>query len=418
MSPTQQSLSFREVFAIPAVRRLWFGQFVSITGDFLAIFAVISIASFRMHGTPAQITGVSIAYMIPLAIFGPIAGVFVDRWNVKYTMISSDLIRAALSVLLIFTVRLQDIYIVLFAISTVSTFFLPAQSVTIRTVVPMHGLLTTNALMQQAMLVTRIASPAMAGALVQAFGANSCFYLDTASFLFSAFMLSAIVVNRPKAAPSTASAPPRGIKAVNADLFAGIRFILTHPAISFVMFAMSAATFAISCFSPLIAIFVRDILHAQARTFGLISAMVGLGMVVGSLGVRQFAMKRSKEHTVLAGLAIMSGGIVLMGSSSSAIASGAGAFFMGLGVGFMMVPAQTIMQAETPVAMVGRVSSSVMALISVAQVLGLVLSGTLADFLGLRPLFFASAAMIAILTVLGHLKLSRRVSADAAAPMA
>ena len=407
MSPaTQKSLSFRQVFAIPAVRRLWFGQFVSITGDFLAIFAVISIASFRMHGTPAQITGVSIAYMLPLAIFGPIAGVFVDRWNVKYTMIASDLIRSVMALLLVFAGSLEAIWAILFAISMVSTFFIPAQSVTIRAIVPREGLLATNALMQQAMLVTRIASPAAAGALVARFGASSCFYLDTVSFLFSAFMLSAIVVHRPQSPPGQAG-ERRGIKAVNADLFAGVRFVLTHPPISFVMIAMATATFAISCFSPLIAVFVRDILHAQVRTFGTISAMIGVGMVVGSLSVRRFAMKRSHQHTVLAGLGVMSAGIVLMGGTSLAVATGAGAFVMGLGVGFMMVPAQTIMQSETPVPMVGRVASSVMALISVAQVLGLLLSGSLADFLGMRPLFYASATLIALLTTAGYFKLKR-----------
>ena len=157
---------------------------------------------------------------------------------------------------------------------------------------------------------------------------------------------------------------------------------------------------------PLIAVFVRDILHAQVGTFGLISASIGLGMVAGSMGVRSFAMRRSKQHTVLAGLAVMSAGIVLMGATSVAIATGTGAFLMGLGVGLMMVPAQTIMQAETPIPMVGRVTSSVMALISISQVLGLVLSGSLAGILGMRPLFFASAAMIASLVAAGHWKLA------------
>jgi len=106
-------------------------------------------------------------------------------------------------------------------------------------------------------------------------------------------------------------------------------------------------------------------------------------------------------------LGVMSAGIVLMGGTSLAVATGAGAFVMGLGVGFMMVPAQTIMQSETPLPMVGRVASSVMALISVAQVLGLLLSGSLADFLGMRPLFYASATLIALLTTAGYFKLKR-----------
>ena len=49
-----------------------------------------------MHGTPAQLTGVQIAYMLPIVFVGPIAGVFVDRWPLKPTLVSSDLIRAGL----------------------------------------------------------------------------------------------------------------------------------------------------------------------------------------------------------------------------------------------------------------------------------------------------------------------------------
>ena len=87
-------MTFREVLQIPVMRRVWYAQVVSLLGDFLALFAVISVVSFRLHGTPAQVTGVQIAYMLPLAILGPIAGVFVDRWPLKPTLVASDLIRA------------------------------------------------------------------------------------------------------------------------------------------------------------------------------------------------------------------------------------------------------------------------------------------------------------------------------------
>ena len=79
----------REVLALIPLRKLTLAQLVSIFGDFLAIFAVFSIVSFRLHGSPAQVSGIMIAYMLPQAFVGPAAGVFVDRWNVKRTMIAS-----------------------------------------------------------------------------------------------------------------------------------------------------------------------------------------------------------------------------------------------------------------------------------------------------------------------------------------
>src|SRR5579863_9069092 len=128
MSASAQ-LGIKEVFAIVPFRRLALAQLVSTFGDFLAIFAIFSIVSFRLHGTPAQVAGIMIAYMLPMGFVGPAAGVFVDRWRIKPTMISSDLIRAALILILIGSTSLWTIYGVLIALSTVSSFFVPSQTI-------------------------------------------------------------------------------------------------------------------------------------------------------------------------------------------------------------------------------------------------------------------------------------------------
>src|ERR1039457_7212890 len=86
-SPTPH-LTFRDVLKIRSVRRLWLAQLVSIFGDFLAIFAIFSLVTFQLHGTPTQVSMILVAYMLPLAVVSPLAGVFVDKWNVKWTMIA------------------------------------------------------------------------------------------------------------------------------------------------------------------------------------------------------------------------------------------------------------------------------------------------------------------------------------------
>src|SRR3954470_12270885 len=161
-------MTFTEVLRLTVMRRVWCAQLVSLLGDFLAVFAVISVVTYRMHGTAAQVTGVQIAYMLPLALLGPLAGVFVDRWPLKPTLIASDLLRALFVGLLFLSTSLWQIYLVLVAISSVSSFFSPAQSVTIRHHVPREGLMSANALMQIAMMGVRIIGPASAGALVAA----------------------------------------------------------------------------------------------------------------------------------------------------------------------------------------------------------------------------------------------------------
>src|SRR6476620_1117593 len=177
MAEVARQMTIREVLQLRPVRRLWLAQIVSVFGDFLAIFAVLSYVSFNLHATAAQVTFIRVSFMLPFAFVGPLAGVFVDRWNVKRTMIASDLIRAALALALVVAGSLGQIYAILFLLSVVSTFFVPAQSVTLRTIVPKEGLLAANALVQQAFQVMRIISPALAGAMVGWFGASSCYYL-------------------------------------------------------------------------------------------------------------------------------------------------------------------------------------------------------------------------------------------------
>src|SRR5512136_2843300 len=108
------SYTLKTILQYKPFRTLWLAQFVSIFGDFLALFGVISLITFRLHGTVVQVTYVTIAYMLPLAFVGPVAGVFVDRWNVKSVMILSDLIRGGLALLLVFVTDLHQIYAIFF----------------------------------------------------------------------------------------------------------------------------------------------------------------------------------------------------------------------------------------------------------------------------------------------------------------
>ena len=262
-------LTFREVLANDVIRRVWYAQLVSLFGDFLALFAVISVVSFRMHGTATQLTWVQIAYMFPLVLLGPLAGVFVDRWPLKPTLIASDLIRAVLAMFLILTTTVWHVYAVLAALSCVSSFFGPAQTVTIRTHVKAEGLVAANALMQLAFMGARIVGPAAAGALVSALGPNSCYALDVFSFVVSASFLSSVAIIGPRRRP--ASRPAIESTTSCADMTAGASFILHHAAIVFVVLAMAAGLFIVGCFGPLIAIYVRESLHASAGTFGAVS---------------------------------------------------------------------------------------------------------------------------------------------------
>ena len=407
-------MTVRDVLRLTVMRRVFYAQVVSLLGDFLAIFAVISIVTYRMDGTPAQVTGVQIAYMLPLAVLGPLSGVFVDRWQLKPTLIASDLVRAALVVVLMVSTTMWQIYIVLAALSCVSSFFAPAQSVTIRSHVPPNGLMSANALMQMAMLGARIVGPAAAGTLVSAFGPKVCYAVDFISFVVSAALIGSVTIVRPGAAVPAQNVERGRVAAILHDMGEGMRFILHHAAISFVVMAMAAGTFVMGCFGPLIAIYVREWLHAQAGIFGVVSAMVGTGMLFGMPVVRRVSGRTSSSMLVLSGLGGIGLGALLLGALPWVAMSMLACFTLGFAFAAIIIPAQTLMQQETPAALMGRISSTTMSVVFFAQLVGLVLSGLLAQTFGVRAVFFFCAGLAWVLTAAGKLLLSTDRHAAAA----
>ncbi|MBI1788137.1 MAG: MFS transporter [Acidobacteria bacterium] len=400
---TTNPLAMRDVLANRLFRRLWLAQMVSIFGDFVAIYAVFSVVSFRMRGTAAEVSGIMVSFLLPLALIGPVAGVFVDRWDVRRTMISSDLIRAVLVLLLMFATTPVHIYAIFFVLSAVSSFFIPAQTTALPLLVQKEALFGANAIMQQTMQLVRIVSPAVAGALAGSVGENACYWLDSLSFVFSAAMIATLrIPGRP--------AGGRTVSAILQDLSSGLRFILNHAEISFVILSLTAGTFALSCFSALVAVYVRDILHSGSAFFGALGSLIGLGTILGSLLVARVARKASRAHLVTIGILGNGIFIFLLAFFHTSVTTIACCLGVGFSVAFILIPASTLMQEETPQEMRGRVSSSSMSLIALAQGVALVLAGSLAARFGIINLYLGSAAMLVLVAAVGYFQLRRATS--------
>jgi MFS family permease len=404
----------RDVLGIPMLRRLWYAQLISVFGDFLALFAVIGVLTFGLHATAQQVTGVQIAYMLPIAVLGVLAGVFVDRWPLKRTMVSSDSIRAALVLLLIFARAPWHFYAILAAISVVSSFFGPAQGVAIRSAVPLHGLRSANALMQQVMFGMRIIGPAIASFMVAAFGPTSCYVLDSVSFVGSALLIASLTFvattrhAAAKAPPAFAqrsveNKPASALGRIGHDMKQGINFILHHAGLLFVILAMAAGMFVIGCFGPLIAVYVRDSLHASTRAFGVVAAMIGLGMLLGINGLNAFGKRLSNTLLVYTGLCGIAVGLTILTLLTHVWTTVLGNLIIGFSVAGIIVPSQTLFQQATPPELMGRVGSTFMSIVFAAQISGLVLSGILTQHIGVRQVFALCAALILVLAAAGKL---------------
>jgi MFS transporter, DHA3 family, macrolide efflux protein len=393
-----------EVLRIPMLRRLWYAQVISVFGDFLALYAVIGILTFKLHATAQQVTGVQIAYMLPIAVLGILAGVFVDRWPLKPTMISSDSFRAGLVLLLMLARQPWHFYAILAAISIVSSFFSPAQGVAIRSAVPLHGLRSANALMQQVMFGMRIIGPAIASFMVASFGPNSCYVLDSASFVGSAMLIVSITFVQSDQPKAKVTAPQVGSSALGqiwVDMKQGIDFIVHHAALLFVILAMAAGMFVLGCFGPLIAVYVRDSLHASTRAFGIVAAMIGLGMLIGINLLNTFGKRLSNTLLVYCGLCGIAVGLVILASLPHIWSTILGNLTVGFSVAGIIVPAQTLFQQATPPELMGRVGSTFMSIVFASQIAGLVLSGMLTQHIGVRQVFVLCAIMLVLLMAAG-----------------
>jgi MFS family permease len=395
-------LTMRQALAIPAFRKLWLATLVSIFGDFLALYAIFSEMTFRMHASARAITLVTVFFLLPLALVGPVAGVFVDRWHPRRTMVTSDIARAVLVLGLVFARAPWHIYVVFLALSTFSSFFTPARSVTLPQIVPLNGLMGANALIQQTVQILQMGSPVLAGALAGWAGPSSCYYLDSASFVFSGLVIATIAI------PARPAHANREVKPVVRDLLSGVRFIFGHPVIGFVILSIAAGTFAIGAFGSLIAVYVRDVLHATTYLFGALGSTIGAGMLAGGLVVTPLARRiQQKAHLITAGILLCGVAIAAIAWAANSVAALAGCFAIGIGASLLTIAAMTLMQGQVPAEMRGRVSSSSMSLISISQGIALLFAGDLASRLGIAAVFYGSAALLLVIAIAGTYRLRR-----------
>src|SRR5689334_1810216 len=175
---------------------LWVGQNISMIGDWV-LFVALPFYIYTLTGSTLATGIMFIVQTLPRLFFGSVAGVFVDRWNRKYTMVIVNLIQALILVPL-FLVRSQNliwiIYICAFADSLVSQFFNPAQTAIIPMLVEEKDLLPANSLNSMSQELTRLVGPSLGGLLFGLFGIGSVISLDVISFFFSAALLALIVV--------------------------------------------------------------------------------------------------------------------------------------------------------------------------------------------------------------------------------
>jgi MFS family permease len=196
----------------------------------------------------------------------------------------------------------------------------------------------------------------------------------------------------------------------------GGSFILHHAALLFVIVALAAGMFVLGCFGPLIAVYVRDNLHASSTVFAVTSASIGIGLLAGVNLLNIFAKRIPNTTQVYLGLGGIALGTALLAAAPLAAVSLPllhtnlpvvitvfGCFLIGFSCAGIIVPSQTLIQEETPAALMGRVGSTTMSAVFGSQILGLLLSGILADHTSVRSVFAICTGILAALIIAGKL---------------
>jgi predicted MFS family arabinose efflux permease len=187
-----------------------------------------------------------------------------------------------------------------------------------------------------------------------------------------------------------------------------MRFIFSHAVIAFVIVSIAAATFATACFSALIAVYVRDILHSDAYLFGVLGSLVGAGMLLGGAFMTGIARRSSKKEYMVSGGIIGTGTfILLIAAAGNRNVTMAACVAIGLTTSFVIIPATALMQIETPHELRGRVSSSSVSLIALSQGIALLFAGDIASRIGIVPVYFAAGVMLLVVGMAGYYRLRR-----------
>lgn len=260
----------------PNYRYTWMGQVVSEAGDYFNNVAVLALV-MEKTGSGMVVSGVFLSRAIPAVLAGPIAGVFLDRFDRRRIMIASDLIRAVVAAAFVFTVHEQRpwlLYLLSAILMFVSPFFTAGRAAILPSIAGKEEIHAANSLTQTTSWATLTAGTLLGGFGAAAFGYDAAFLLNAFSFLFSAWCIWKIAW-RPSAAERPAASS--GLH----DFLDGLRYIGSVPLM--VGIAMISFGWALGggAAQVLFALFGEQVFHRGATGIGDIWGFAGLGLLAG-----------------------------------------------------------------------------------------------------------------------------------------
>lgn len=262
------------------MRWLFAGQTISQIGDGVSKVALLWFV-YAMTDSALKMSLIGVLQTIPPLVFGPFAGVLLDRLEKRRAMIVIDLARTGLltAIPILYAVGLLNLpwlYVLVFVIAMFSMAFGPALNATLPLIVKKEQLTGVNALMQSAMTIGQLLGPALSGMLIAAIGAQNALYVNAAAFFLSAVFKIPLRLPQIRAHRSSDSLWTQAVK----DLKDGIRFVFVKQRLLFLlMIVASIFTLGSTAFVYLLPVIGDRLLHVGAVALGALWSSLSLGIL-------------------------------------------------------------------------------------------------------------------------------------------
>lgn len=371
-------------------RRLWIGMTISSIGDWIGLFALLSITNRLSPGNPLALAGLMIFRVLPAFLVGPLAGVLLDRIDRRKAMIAADIMRACLIAMVPFVRSVPTLYAITFFLEVATLVWMPAKDALIPNLVPRRLLVATNSL---ALFTTYgvfplggLAFTALVGVadfLGGHVGALQVLHLNQENLALwidmLTFLTSATIVSRMRAPQVPREKRPLRLSVLWEELVEGVRYLRERSEVSRIMRSIAVALAGGAVVFSLGAPYSTSVLHGGPPTFGGIVASLGTGMGLGVLVLGFIGDRLPKAW--LAAMAVIFAGLMLLGAAITTqilvALIVAGLFGAGGGVAYASLFA--LLQEVVPDPVRGRVFSSVQVVIRISLFVSLVLFPALAS---------------------------------------
>ena len=388
----QQRSAYKLLWRNRSFTALWIGQAVSFVGDYFYWLA-IPIMVERLTGSTLMVGLSVIATALPTLLLGPIAGVFVDRWDRKKTMVVSDVLRALLVLLCLFVQRPEQVwiyYVVGFLMACVSRFFFPAQNAALPLIVSDDTLLAANGLMQIVQTAGLLVGPALAGFAIGLWGERVAFVFDSATFVFSALAIATITVPRTTAARQERNGR---LGVMWEEMRSGVVYLFTNRTMVGVVICLAVVQLGVGAINVVWVPFLKRTFGVGPEGLGIVDSAQGVGMVVGGFLLGFLNARLSKSAIAGWGIALVGVVIAGMGMVNQFLQ----VVVLVFGIGLVLTPIQsalmTMMQLAVPDLKRGRVGSAMNAVTMAAGLLSMAAASGFSEQIGLRMVYVISGVI-------------------------